>query len=526
MSEAVTSSLKTAAKGAAMVFVGMIASQALWLITKLLIVGNLSKEDLGIYSLVIAIVSIIAPLASLGLWEGSTRYISIFSGQGRKEDADSVHRSSLLIGAIAGTATCVSLFLLSGILSKYVFYKPELSLPLMVVSFFIPSYVMTFILASILRGYGIISPKIYFIDIGQPLFFLIPLGFIFIAGLPFISIIYAYAASMVVVYALTAWYGYRKTGIGPFAFFGVGGHIGELLRFSIPVLSIDIMFLIFRWVDTLMLGRYGSAGVVGVYSVSVTLAAFLSLPLLALDIVYMPIAGELYARNRSPELARTYQVLTKWIFSVTLPIFFILFFFPEMTITFLFGERFGDAASPLRILSLGYLFTVFMGTNGMLLLVMGLSSAVMKISAAGTLLNILLNYILIKHIGIGMQGAAISFMVSSIVISSGCAIVLYLRSGIHPIAYVYLRPVLGSAVIGGIIYAVAKSLPLYFWMLPIYLFLYIFGYLASLILTRSIDDEDFFLFGEILKKAGVAPETARTVMGMIYKVKIKDFDLR
>ncbi len=145
-----------------------------------------------------------------------------------------------------------------------------------------------------------------------------------------------------------------------------------------------------------MLGRYGTAEEVGVYSVSVSLAAFLTLPLVALWYVYMPVAGELYAKNRSSDLARTYQVLTKWIFSVTLPVFFILFFFPEMTITFLFGERFADSAAPLRILSLGYLFTAFMGTNSMLLLVMGLSKAVMKISAAGAVLNIILNYILHK----------------------------------------------------------------------------------------------------------------------------------
>jgi O-antigen/teichoic acid export membrane protein len=524
MSAGVNSSLRTTVKGATLIFAGMVISQVLWLITKLLIVGNLSKEDLGIYTLVVAIVSIIAPLASLGLWEGSTRFISIFSGQGRKEDADSVHRSSLLIGAISGTATCISLFLLSGIISSYVFYKPELSLPLMAVSLFIPSYVMTVILASVLRGYGIISPKVFFIDIGQPLFFLIPLGFIFIAGMPFISIIYAYAVSMVIVYALTAWYGYRKTGIGPFVFLGAG-HIGELLKFSIPILAIDIMFLIFRWVDTLMLGRYVSAGVVGVYSVSVTLAAFLSLPLLALDIVYMPIAGELYASNRSPELARTYQVLTKWIFSVTLPIFFILFFFPEMTIIFLFGERFVDAALPLRILSIGYLFTAFMGTNSMLLLVMGLSRSVMKISAAGTFLNILLNYILIKHIGFGMQGAAISSMVSFIAIGSGCAVVLYRRSGMHPIVSVYLRPVLGSAVIGVIIYAVAKNLPLYSWMLPVYFLLYVCGYVASLIFTKSLEAEDVFLLGEILKKAGVAPELINNVIWRIYKGRVEKNDI-
>jgi O-antigen/teichoic acid export membrane protein len=66
MSEGVYSSLRIAAKGAALVFAGMLASQALWFVTRLLIAKNLSKEDLGIYSLIVAIVSIIAPLASLG----------------------------------------------------------------------------------------------------------------------------------------------------------------------------------------------------------------------------------------------------------------------------------------------------------------------------------------------------------------------------------------------------------------------------------------------------------------------------
>jgi O-antigen/teichoic acid export membrane protein len=195
--------------------------------------------------------------------------------------------------------------------------------------------------------------------------------------------------------------------------------------------------------------------------------------------------------------------------------FFILFFFPEMTITFLFGERFGDSALPLRILSVGYLFTAFMGTNSMLLLVLGLSKAVIKVSAFGALLNILMNYILIKHLGLGMQGAALSSMVSFFAISLGYSYVLYRYSGIHPIVSGYLKPVIGSAVIGTVIYAIAKSLPLYFWMLPVYFLLYSCGYVAALFLTRSLDAQDVFLFGEIMKRAGIEPEVTRKLLEKI-----------
>jgi O-antigen/teichoic acid export membrane protein len=525
MSEAVSSSLRTAVKGTVFVLAGMIASQALWFVTRLLIVRNLSTEDLGTYSLVVGIVSIVSFLASMGLWEGSSRYISIFLGQGRKEDADAVHRSSLMIGAIVGAMTFAAMFLLSGFLSNYIFYKPELSMPLRVISFFIPVFVMAYSLAAVLRGYGKMGPRVYFMDIGQPLFFLIFFCVVLFLGLPFISVIYAYVLSMAAVFLLIAGYGYQKTGISPFAFTR-GGHVRELLRFSIPVMIIDAMSLIFRWADTLMLGRYGSSEEVGIYSVSVSLAVFLSLPLLALDAVYMPIAGDFYAKNLLSDLSRTYKVLTRWIFALTLPVFFILFFFPEMTITFLFGNRFSDAVLPLRVLSIGYLIFAFLGANAMLLLVLGHSGTVMKVFTAGTVLNILLNYILIKHAGLGMLGAAVASMASVSTISIVGSYILYRMSGIHPLAPGYLKPVIGSAIIGLIIYAAAKNLPLYSWILPVYFILYICGYVASLVLTRSLEAEDIFLIKKIMERAGVAPEAAQRIMGKLPKGKAGATDIR
>ncbi len=516
MTEPVHDSLKAAAKGTTLVFAGMVVSQVLWFVTKLLLVRNLSREDLGIYSLILGIVSIVALLASMGLWQGTTRYISVFAGEGRKNDADAVHRSSLVIGTIASALSCALVFLLAGVLSRYVFYKPEISVPLMVMSAFIPAYVMAMVFGSVLRGYGRISPTVFFIDIGQPFFFVVLLCVVFLFKLSFLSVFYAYVLATIAVCALIGWYGYRKTGTGAAPVAGGSTYAEELLRFSVPVLSIDVMFLLFRWVDTLTLGRYGTAQEVGVYNVGVSLALLLNLPLVALGFVYLPIAGELFAKNRMTDLARTYQVLTKWVFSATLPLFFILFFFPEMAITFLFGDRFADAVLPLRILALGYLFTTFMGTNNMLLLVFGLSKAVLKVSAAGAVLDVFLNYVFIKHLGLGIAGASAATSVSLVAVSLGYSIVLYRRSGIHPLSSGYLKPAVGSTVIGLVIYAAAKSLPLHFWMLPFYFIVYIGGYICSLIVTGSLEDEDFFLLGSIMRRAGFAPEITQKVIGRIF----------
>ena len=500
-------------------------SHALLFISKLLIVRNLSKEDLGVYSLSVGIISIVALVASLGLWEGTTRYIAVFLGQGRNEDADAVRRSSLRIGILSGSLACALLVLLSGMVSRHIFYKPELAAPLMVIAFFVPANVLTLILASILRGYGVIRYNVYFMDIGQPLTFLILVSVIFLLGLPFISVVGAYVLAMAAAWLLLARFGRREMGIPPARHHTDQGFSKELLRFSIPVLSIDVMYLLFRWTDTLTLGRYGTAEQVGVYSVSVSLAVMLSLPLFALGYVFMPIAGDLYAKNRWADLARTYQVLTKWIFAVTLPVFFILFFFPEMTISFLFGGRFAESAPALRILSLGYLFTAFMGTNSMLLLVFGLSRAVMNISVAGVVLNILLNYTLIKHLGLGITGAALATMASLITVSLSYSLLLYRNNRIHPLSTGYLKPVTGSVVIGLFIYAAAKNLPLYFWMLPFYFLLYVGGYIIALLITRSLDEDDIGLLSTLLDRAGADPELTKRIIKKIYRGNKEKLDM-
>jgi O-antigen/teichoic acid export membrane protein len=253
-----------------------------------------------------------------------------------------------------------------------------------------------------------------------------------------------------------------------------------------------------------MLGRYAGPAEVGIYNISVVLATMLTLPFIALGFVFMPIAGEMFVKRQLPELKRTYQVLTKWIFVASLPLFFIFFFFPEMTIKFLFGIRFLDSALPLRILSLGFLLQTLMGTSVVLMMVTGLSKEIRNISIFGTLLNLALNYMLIKRLNLGLVGASMATMFSYVTISAINLVVLHRRYGIKPFTFRYIRPVLGSMVMGLIIYIIAKALPLYLWMLPLYLILFMAGYLLSLILLHGLDQEDIFMFELISEKAGLA----------------------
>jgi O-antigen/teichoic acid export membrane protein len=511
MSEVVRESLKTAVKGTTLVFVSSVASIFLWFVTKVLIVRGTTKEEFGIYSLAIATASILAVIANAGLQDGITRFISIFLGEGRKEDAEAVSKSSLQIGLATSLTASIGLYLFAPAAAKYVFYMPELIAPLRAISFFPVFQVLSGVLVGILRGHGLINPRVYYISIGHPLFFFMLLVVFLAIELSLISIIYAFLISLIIVCFGIGVHGYVTLRFNPLALLG-GGFRKELFRFSLPLIGVALMGMIFTWTDTFMLGRYTGAANVGVYNVGMSLARLLGFALSALGFVFMPIAGEMYSRQQMPELKKTYQVLTKWVFSATLPLFFILFFFPENVVTFLFEERYLDSSAPLRVLSVGYLSCVFIGANATILIVLGMTRQLFNISVFGAVLNVALNYLFIKRLGYGVMGASAATMISLFASNSLLALLLYLRSGIHPLTAKYLRPIAGSAIIGLVLYVIAKSLPLYYWMLPIYLVLFIIGYLASLLMSRSLAKEDLDLFEAVSDKTGIRMEPIRALL--------------
>ena len=66
MSDIINPSLKTAVKGTSLVFLGMVSSVLLWFLTKILIIRYTTKEEFGLYSLLVAIVGIFSVISTLG----------------------------------------------------------------------------------------------------------------------------------------------------------------------------------------------------------------------------------------------------------------------------------------------------------------------------------------------------------------------------------------------------------------------------------------------------------------------------
>jgi O-antigen/teichoic acid export membrane protein len=501
MSETVDSSLKKAAKGTTLILASIASSQLLWFFIKILIVRNTTKVDFGIYSLVLTVLSVISAVILLGIPSGLSRFVSVHLGEEKREEAYYTARAGMQMLLPLGLMCFAAIYLSSGFIARKVFYTPELAVPLKIISFLIPFSVAGGVAGGVLLGFGIIRHRVLS-DVLTPVLYLVLLFVAILLGLHLKGILYSFVLSGAAISVLVVVYGVQKLGARPFVPKAGRRHM-QLLKFSVPLLASTIMSLALMWADTLMLGRYDTPSAVGTYSVSVSLVKLLLFPLSALGYVFLPIASEIYATNRAEELKRVYQILTKWVFAATLPIFFVLVFFPEMTITLLFGTRFVDASLSLRILSVGFMLNAFLGTNGMLLMVLGLTKTIMNISIIGATINVFLNYLLIKRLGMGITGAAIATMASYIIINLLYSLSLLRYNGMHPFTSAYLKPLVGAALMGVAIYALAKSVPLQFWMLPVYFLLFMGGYAASLLITRSLEREDIFIFREVIGKMGI-----------------------
>ncbi len=502
MSKEMHASLKTAVKGTTLIVAGMVGGHLLWFIIKILIVRNITVDELGLYSLTITIATVLSTLAALGTHMGTPRNISTFLGKNRPEDAKSLARASLHVNFISSMTAGVFLFLLSGLLARHVFYKPEIAMLLRIISVSIPLFSMSTVIGAILRGYGFVGHKVYYTDIGYPLYFLCILALLLLKGLTLHNVIYAFTLASAFMFISIASYEFKKVRIPPLPL-TKGLHYKDLLTFSLPLMVAGISGLILNWTDTLMLGRYTPTESVGIYNISISLAKLMLFIFGAMGFVFMPMATEMHAKGQKTELKRTYQVLTKWVFAGTFPLFFVLFFFPEMTIEFLFGKDLVAASMPLRILSLGFLFHVFLGTNGMMLTALGLTKTVMKISVFSAVLNILLNYVLIKRVGLDVLGATTATLVSYVMMNVLISTTLYRASGIHPFTFKYIKPVIGASVTGILIYIIVKKVFFAWWMMPVYLLLFIGGYSISLLMSGSIERENMLFIEGTERRIGI-----------------------
>lgn len=192
---------------------------------------------------------------------------------------------------------------------------------------------------------------------------------------------------------------------------------------------IMIVALAMRRVDILLLGVFRGAEEAGIYGAAARLAELVVFALTALNVVFMPVAAELYHSGRRRELQRILGVAAWGLVAFSLPMSLALIFGGQWILG-LYGEEFVAGHLALVVLVASQIANALSGPVGSLLHMTGHQRAASRVTTICFGLTIVLNLALIPPLG--MLGAAIATGLTTTVINVALAIFAWRRIGLDP----------------------------------------------------------------------------------------------
>lgn len=492
-------SLKSIAKGTVFSFLGIFLALLLSFLQRWTIIRITTPHEYGLYSLSLAVIAIFLSIGSLGLYEGITRTISFKFSRGSPRDLKMRAFSSLIVIAlVSGGISILVLHICAPSIS--VLFDKDITQIITVISLSIPFSLLLEFLVFFFRGIEKAQVKVLFSDFLKNFIFFSLLLLILLKKMSFQTLIWAYVLAVVVSAVLILLYSFRTIGIPLFR--GITPLTREMLVFSLPLLGGTLFQLITQWADTLLLGFFKTTEDVAFYSAALPTSKLIQTSMGAFLFIYLPVATSLYSRGLTEEMKQVYAVVSKWVMFITFPLFLILFLNADILFSFLYGSAYESAILPFRIITVGYMVRDSFGPNGGALIAMGKTRIMMIIVSVIALTNLVSNGLLIPSMG--MEGAAISMVITLITASLLKGGILYHISGIHPVRWNYIKPFFGSVVlIGGFQLIFNRLTTVTVWELPFLLGIYMIFYLLSMILTKSVDKEDIWMLSLVERRTGI-----------------------
>ena len=237
--------------------------------------------------------------------------------------------------------------------------------------------------------------------------------------------------------------------------------VRELLGFSLPLLSTDVVYVLRRSAIVLILGSMAGLSEVALFSAAVPIANQNMLVLDSFRLLFTPAASRLYARHDGPAINDLYWQTAVWVVIATLPFLLVSFSLAEPVTTFLFGEAYAQSAIVLAILGAGFYLNSAFGHNSLILRVYGRVRFLVTVDVATAVVGVALAIPLIGLMG--AVGAAIAATLIIVLQNILYQIGLQRSTSVSGFDVHYLPVYLGVPVAVGIVLVVQVTLEPPLW---------------------------------------------------------------
>lgn len=361
----------------------------------------LKPNQFGIYSLTLSITMLALVFSNLGISSAITRYISYYHGKQNLKKIRGHFKYFLKLELCLALIISISLVIYSKRIAL-IFSNQNLEMPLKfagVIVFFAS-------LVDVINAFFSGLQEFRYIFIKQIVYevfrwsFVVPLSYLFLAAGAVEGIALAYLATFVILIIIMI----RK--FKNYIFGDADAADNKVLSFVGYTTFANITGIIYAYIDSLMIGYLLNTTDVGYYRAAYTVILAV-ISLISMSDVLFPVFTQLEGISINNAIHK----LMKYTSLISFPISIVILFLSNKIILIIYGQKYLVAAQVMKILSLmiipssyNYLGTIFSAKE------------VPKYSAYVTvtsmILNVFLNYLLIKTIGI--KGAALATLISKV----------------------------------------------------------------------------------------------------------------
>lgn len=409
-------------------FMVLVAGAALSFGVQLGTVRLIGAESFGIFAYVIAWVTMLAYISTLGLSTSLLRLLPTYRVQGDWARAHGVMRFAFRGGTLTGIAVAV----LAITAERSVLHaQGELAHALLIGAIVVPLMTLRLIGASALRAFGAIIVSMLPERILRDSVAFLILAVLVLGGIAPPDAVTAMAATLVTAIITVLFIQRFLTGRRPTELVSAAPcyAIRDWLRPAVSLTLIMLADTIMSRAGILIIGLRNDTLGAGIFAVAFSLAQLVALPRMALSALFAPTVSALYARGDMVALQRLIARSAALSLAFTLVVALPLIAGAPILLPW-FGPQFVTAGPVLIVLVLGQLAAAAAGPQQHLFTMTGherQGAALMAAAAAATILGAAL-----LMIPFGMMGVAVATTLSMIGWNIGMAIFLSRRLQLRP----------------------------------------------------------------------------------------------
>jgi O-antigen/teichoic acid export membrane protein len=398
--------LRELVKGSTSTFIIRIIGYVVGYVFIFIISRFYGSKIVGVFTLCSTVLIIFSVIGRLGFDSSIVRFFAQNVAYNKWDNIHAIYRKILRIIIPWGLFLSIILFFLAPLIAEKFFHKPALEPYFRVISLGVLPMTLRFINAESYRGFKMMKQYAYSQNVSYFLYASVLLTAVSVFYKNNYLPVICFITSLAILSVSSSFLILKKIKTYTSAITDALS-IREMLRISTPMMLSTSLLLISGWINTIMLGIYGTESDVGIYSVILKIGAFSGMILTSVNSIAAPKFAEMHAMNDHDGLAKVAVQTSKINFWASLPVLGGTIIFRRFILQ-LFGHEFAIGANVLLFTMVGQIINVFSGSVGTFMNMTGHQNIQRTIVLIATIINIISCMFFIPRYG--LMGSAICGM--------------------------------------------------------------------------------------------------------------------